>query len=51
MSGKTLGDMEAGDMVDVIHFLFEEDSHYVSEESAKSRTGVRVSLYKDLYGQ
>jgi hypothetical protein len=51
MSGKTLGDMEASDMVDVIHFMFEEDTHYVSEESAKSRSGVRVAIYKDLYGK
>lgn len=49
MSGLDLREMEASDMVDVIHFLFEEDSHYTSEESAKSRSAVRVSLYRDMY--
>jgi len=38
------------DMLDVIHFIFEEDSHYVSEESAKSRSGFRTSIYSSLYG-
>jgi len=36
--------------MDVVHFIFEEDSHYTSEESAKSRSNVRVVLYRDMYG-
>lgn len=36
-------------MVDVLHYLFEEDNHYVSEESAKSRSGIRVAMYRDMY--
>lgn len=43
-------EMEAGDMLDVLHFLFEEDNHYVSEESQTSRSGLRVTMYRDLYG-
>jgi hypothetical protein len=41
--------MEASEMLDVVHFIFEDDSHYVSEESAKSQSAVRKSLYKDMY--
>lgn len=36
-------------MLDVIHYLFEDDNHYVSEESAKSRSGLRTSIYRSLY--
>lgn len=37
-------------MLDVLHFIFEEDSTHVSEESAASRSGVRKVLYRDMYG-
>jgi hypothetical protein len=49
MGNVKLKKMEASDMMDVIHFIFEEDSHYTSEESAKSRSNVRVVLYRDMY--
>lgn len=51
MSGLDLLEMEASETLDVIHFLFEEDSHHVSEESAKSRSDMRSALYRDLYGK
>ena len=38
-------------MVDVIHFLFEEDSTYSSAEQAESRSDMRTNLYKNLYGR
>jgi len=37
-------------MLDVVHYLFEDDNHYVSEESAKSRSGIRVAIYSSMYG-
>lgn len=50
MSGVNLVEMDGSDMIDVLHYLFEEDSHIVSEESIKSRSGVRKSIYDTLYG-
>ena len=50
MNRVNLKEMEASDMLDVIHYLMEEDFHIVSEESMKSRSGIRTSLYMDLYG-
>ncbi len=50
MSGINLNKMEGSDMLDVLHFLFEEDSHYTSEESAKSRSALRVVIYPSFYG-
>lgn len=35
----------------MLHFFFEEDNHYVSEESAKSRSSLREALYRDLYNR
>jgi len=50
MSGLRILEMGVGDMLDVIHFMFEEDSHYVSEESVKSRSEFRTAIYDSLYG-
>lgn len=50
MSGINLKEMDVSDMVDIIHFLFEEDNHFTSEESVKSRSGLRTTMYQDLYG-
>lgn len=38
-------------MMDVIHFIFEEDSTYASEEQLKSQSGVRVAMYRDFYNK
>lgn len=37
-------------MLDVLHFLFEEDFTATSEDHARSRSGIRDALYKDFYG-
>lgn len=52
MSGGTLKltEMEASDMLDVLHFLYEEDFTATSEEHARSRSGLRDAMYRDLYG-
>jgi len=37
-------------MMDVLHFLFEEDFTATSEDHARSRSAIRVELYTDMYG-
>ena len=49
MSGLNLREMEASDMLDVLHFLFEEDFISSSEEEARSRSAVREVIYRDMY--
>jgi hypothetical protein len=44
-----LKEMEASEMLDVVHFLFEEDNKYVSREEVLSLSAVRKNIYKDLY--
>jgi hypothetical protein len=43
--------MEAFEMVDVIHFLFEEDLNAVSGEQAEAQSKARELIYGDLYKQ
>jgi hypothetical protein len=50
MHGVDLLSMEATDMIDVIHYLFEQDTIFVSEEQMRSHSGVRVAIYETLYG-
>jgi hypothetical protein len=42
--------MVMADMVDVIHYLFEEDSRYRSQEEVESVSAVRTQVYESLYG-
>ena len=37
-------------MLDVLHYLFEEDFAATSQEHAYSRSSVREVFYRDLYG-
>ena len=37
-------------MLDVVHYLFEEDSRYSSAEEAESVSAMRSSIYGRLYG-
>ena len=37
-------------MLDVIHYFFEEDSRYASAEEAESLSQTRTTLYAVLYG-
>lgn len=37
-------------MLDVVHYLFEEDSRYRSQEEAESVSAVRTQIYEVLYG-
>lgn len=38
-------------MVDVLHYMYEEDVYYTSKESAQVRDAVRTTVYKLLYGK
>jgi hypothetical protein len=42
--------MEVSQMLDIIHFLFEEDMSYVSGEQAEAQSKMRSSFYEELYG-
>jgi hypothetical protein len=41
--------MEASQMLDVVHYLFEEDSVYTSREHIASSSEMRKQLYENLY--
>jgi hypothetical protein len=51
VSGINLREMEASDMLDVIHYFIEEDMNYSSSEQADGRSRTREILYQDFYGQ
>ena len=38
-------------MLDLLHFYFEEDNTYSSEDSARSQSRIRESLYESMYGR
>jgi len=48
--GLSLAEMELSDMLDVIHFFFEEDSRFSTAEEAEGVGALRTSIYRDLYG-
>ena len=50
MQGRNLVEMEASDMMDCLHFLFEEDFTAINEDHAQSRSAIRDHLYTELYG-
>jgi hypothetical protein len=41
--------MDAPDMIDVLHFFFEEDFRFVSQEDSISRDELRMRMYKEMY--
>jgi hypothetical protein len=41
--------MEASDMLDVIHYYFEEDHRYASFDEASFKDQFRSSVFKNLY--
>jgi hypothetical protein len=51
MRGVRLVDLEASEMLDVIHALFEEDNMAQSAEEFEARGKMRNALYRDLYGR
>jgi hypothetical protein len=49
MSGINLKELEGSDMVDVFHYLFEEDMNAATAEQMEARSTIRERLYEDLY--
>lgn len=49
VSGLDLKEMEVSDMLDVIHFFFEEDHRYHTAEEAKGTDSMRSALYETMY--
>jgi len=49
VSGLQLASMPASDMLDVIHYFFEDDLNYSTAEQAEARDKTRDSLYAELY--
>lgn len=43
--------MPAKDMLDVIHYFFEEDLHVATAEEADARDRTRSSIYRNLYNR
>jgi hypothetical protein len=49
VNGINLKEMEASDMLDVLHYFFEEDMYYASAEQAEGRDRSREIIYRDFY--
>jgi hypothetical protein len=49
MSQVKLAEMDAADMLDVIHYLYEEDVNYVSPEQQQYADQRRVSIWNSMY--
>jgi hypothetical protein len=50
MAGLDLKTMDVSDMLDVFHFLMEEENTYTSEENMQSRLKMKEVIYEKLYG-
>lgn len=42
--------MDASDMLDVLHYMFEEDLNNSTAEQAEAQDMYRTRIYEDLYG-
>ena len=51
MNGINLASMDSDDMVDVLHYMLEEDMFVGSQEAVESRQKTRKLIYEDMYGQ
>jgi hypothetical protein len=49
-NGLELREMEVSNMLDVLHFLFEDDLNYSTAEQAEAHGEVRNNMYSSLYG-
>jgi len=51
MSGVKLSELDMGDMVDVLHYMFEEDMRFTSAEQAEAVSKSRSMLYREMYSR
>lgn len=49
MSGVRLLELDSKDLVDVLHYMFEDDTDFHSPEAAEARDKLRTLIYEDLY--
>ena len=49
MNGLNLKEMNASDMLDVLHYFFEDDMNYASAEHADAKDRSREIIYQDFY--
>ena len=49
MSNLRLAEMDLADMLDVLHYFYEEDSNFVSEEHGRFMETKRINVYERLY--
>jgi hypothetical protein len=42
-------EMEVSDMLDVIHYFFEEDLRFSSSEQAEAQSKMRTEMYRTMY--
>ena len=51
MHGVSLGELDVADMLDVIHYMFEEDMRIPSAEVAEAVSKSRSILYREMYNR
>ncbi len=51
MQGLKLSEMELSDMLDVIHFMYEEDYNYATVEQAQMAEARRIQVFEGMYNQ
>lgn len=51
MSGVRLLELQASDMLDVIHYIFEDDALATTAEHGDAKDRFRIAIYEGLYGQ
>lgn len=51
MNGVKLSSMEMSDMLDVIHYIFEEDLYMSTAEEVDVKSKVRAHIYKSFYNK
>jgi hypothetical protein len=51
VSGLTLKEMSASEMIDVLHFFFEEDLFASSAEEIEAKSSIRSTIYETMYGE
>jgi hypothetical protein len=49
VSGLNLASMEASDMLDVIHYFYDDDNRYNGYDEAKIVSGFRDAVYRIMY--
>ena len=49
MNGIKLETMDASDMIDVFHYMFEDDMFVSTGEEAEHKSKVRTTLYREFY--